>query len=1050
MPRGLTIIDASDRDGRASAALARVLELQARGERVAWIVPTADMALALKRRLADAGLPLPGVELTTAEGWVTGRWTLWGDGRKAASGLQRLLYARKALLETPSTCPSIQSSGMLGCLRDVVRSGAGLPAFQAQPDASEGLSAAQRELMEAARGYFDLVRRDGLIETGEAAGLLAASMPDPGWAHLVVEGAWGLHDVYIELFGAAAAHAGVTYVGCLGGNGAFALERRAAELVEAAARARGCEVVRVGATACAEADAATCDDVAGACAGTSPDGVCDSPDGPAGPAAPRRAPELVQLAEALFAPERRPAVRPTGALRACLPAGRYAQAALLATQIGRLVDEDGIAPRDIVVAAADPQEMAASLAGPLSEHAPRGIAVATAASTPVLASHVGRFVVQWARLLQAAWVAPEEPAPSLCALASDLARNPLLGLPQSRALKLDRRWRSWRLTSASDYVNDLLGALASDGVGQGQDADGPAGQRGASVLEGPRDLAWVMALAQERLPRARTPEAALECGVWDALSKLIDEHMRVVGRDPRPDELADLLDMMAAEQGWCAVPVSDIAAQRQARALQASPNAVRVVRLADLDAMRARAVVLCDFTADAYPLRERVDAKSSLWDALGLPAGPGQVDLLRHRFRAALECACDVVVVERVLADEDAQATRPCALLEELVDCYRDDPSDLGALDRATGLPKSGAIASMGMGEEEFARLASPVTYAPALRPCAPAAFELDDEELAGLLGADAVWSPSALELLISCPMRWLHERRLPTRSLDAPFSDPIAQGTFCHLVLERFHVELGEQTGVARIMPGMCRADWAESFARAWDQAVSAQRTQERPFVAIDEVESHKLQGVRRRLLDSLDCEALLPAGFIPQGHELAFGDDEPVWLGGARIHGVIDRLDVNAENGSVLVVDYKGGLTGGHMPVPVKKGEDPLLVDMLPLHSQILMYLAAVRQTMGDKPLAGGLYVSYAKPMCAGFVDASLMGGLSDDKRAYLNRAACEARPAPDGTPGVEALLARVDGAVRDALAELAQGRVTARPRFGKASCDHCPLADHCPRRA
>ena len=1015
MPRGLTVIDAPDRDGRASAALACVLEAQARGERVAWIVPTADMALALKRRLADEGRPLAGVEITTAEGWVSGRWTLWGDGRKAVSGLQRLLYARRALLETPSTCPSIQSSGMLGCLRDVVRSGAGLPAFEARDAAgAEGLSRAQGELMAAARGYFELLRRAGLLETGTAAGLLAASMPGPGWAHFVVEGAWNLHDVYVGLFGAAAAHAGVTYVGCLGDNGAFALERRAAELLEGAALARGCEVVRATAGA-----------------------------GGAGLASPTRAPELAQLAEALFAPGRRPAVAPTGALRACLPAGRYAQAALLARQIGRLVDEDGIAPRDVVVAAADPQAMAASLAGPLSEHAPRGIAVATAASNPVLASQVGRFVTQWARLLEAAWVAPDEPAPALRALASDLARNPLLGLPQSCALKLDRRWRSWRLTSASDYANDLLAALEADGrVGAGE---------GGAVPAGPRDLAWVMALARDRLPRGRTPEAACERGVWDALAKLADEHMRVVGRDPRPDELTDLLDMMAAEQGWCAVPTSDIAAQRQARALQASPNAVRVVRLADLDAVQARAVVLCDLTADAYPLCERVDAKSSLWESLGLPCAPGRVALLRHRFRAALECAADVVVVERVLADEDAQATRPCALLEELVDCYRDDPTDLGALDRATGLPKSGAIASMGMGEEEFARITSPVAYTPARRACDAASFELDDEELAGLLSADAaVWSPSGLEALISCPMRWLYERRLPTRSLDAPFSDPIAQGSFCHLVLERFHVGLGERTGVARVMPGMDRASWAEPFAQAWDEALAAQREQERPFVAIDEVESHKLQGVRRRLLDSLDCEALLPAGFIPQAHELAFGDDAPVWLGGARIHGVIDRLDVSREDGSVLVVDYKGSLTRGHMPVQVEEGEDPRLVDMLPQHSQVLMYLAATRQLMGEKPLAGGLYVSYSKPQCAGFVDASLMGGLSDDKGTYLNRRACEARPAPDGTPGVEALLARVEQAVRDALGELACGRVEARPRFGKDSCQYCPLADRCPRRA
>ena len=1026
MPRGLTLIDALDRDARAATALARVLEAQARGERVAWIVPTADMALAAKRLLADAGRPLAGVEITTLQGWVQGRWTLWGDGRKTVNGMQRLLYVKKALLQTPSTCPSIQSRGMLGCLRDVVRSGAGLPAFEGASALPEGLSRAQGELMQSARGYFELLRRAGLVETGTAAGLLAAGMPEPGWAHVVAEGMWNLGDVYIDLLGAAAAHAGVTLVGCLGDNGAFALERRAAGLLEEAARARGCEVVRERA---GEAGA-------GACAASIP-------------AAGARSPELEQLAGALFSPERRPAVQATGALRACLPAGRYAQAELLARQIAQLVEEDGIAPRDIVVAAADPQALAAALAGPLCEHAPRGIAVAVSAPSPLQGSQVARFVTQWRRLCEAAWIDPDGPAPDLCPLAADLARNPLMGIPRERALKLARNWRSWRLTSASEYVNDLLAAMGSVGGQAAVDVDAD-GAPAAPAHMGERDLAWVLGMAQERLCASRTPEADFERGAWAAILRVAQAYLDILGCDPKADELVDLLDMVSVEDGWVGLPSSDIAAQRQARVLQASPNAVRVVRLADLDALRARAVVLCNLTADTYPLRERVDAKVSLWEALGLTAAPGKVALLRHRFRAALECAGDVVVVERLLADEDAQATRPCALLEELIDCYRDDPSDLGELDRATGLPTSGCIAALTLGEEAFSQLASPATYVPALLGCPAPALELDDAQLADVLVArDAPWSPSALESLVNCPLRWFYERRLPTRSLDAPFADHMAQGSFCHLVLQRFHEELGRQTGVPRIMPGMDRASWEGAFACAWDEAVDAQRQVERPFVAVGEMEAHKLQGVRRRLLDALECERFLPQGFIPRAHELAFGDDEPIELGGVRIHGVIDRIDVDEEAGTLLVVDYKGSLGPGHGPVQPTKDQDPLSVDILPQHSQILMYLAAARRLMPEKYLAGGLYVSYSKPVCAGFVDVRLMGGLSEDKRDYLNRGCCEARPAPDGTSGVEALLERVGCAVREALDELAGGVVAARPRFGKDSCQYCPVAQTCPRK-
>ena len=1043
MPKGLTVIDAPNREARRSAALDAVRRAQACGRRVAWIVSTADMALALKRELADAGTPLAGVEIATPEAWVSGRWTLWGDGRKAITGLQRLLYVKKALLQTPSTCPSIQSRGMLTCLRDVVRSGAGLAPFEDASCELAGLSKAQGELMDAARLYFQLIQGEGLLETGTAAGLLARDMPDAGWPHLVVEGAWNLHDVYVELLGAACAHGGVTYVGCLGDNGAFACERRAAELLARQAEARGVQVARVEA-------------------------------GAPGEGCPRSA-ELASLTDALFAAQRQPAVQATGALRACLPAGRYAQVVLLAKQIAQLVDEDGIAARDIVVAASDPQKLASQLVGPLSEHAPRGIAVACAAPSRLAGSDAGRFVLDWLRLLEEAWLAPERPAPELCAMASDLARNPLMRLSQSCALRLDREWRGWRLTTTSDFVNDLVDALTQvelqrqaekagaelgegeqDGLAAGAVSTSPHAPselelNSAPVLpEGPRDLSWVLRLAQERLPHGFTPQAIFERASWEGISTLAEHHAAILGRDPKSDELADLLDTVAVDDGWTGVPTSDIAAQRQARALQASPNAVRVVALRDLDAIRARAVVLCDLTAEAYPLRERVDAKTSLWDALGLVGGPSQVDSLRRSFRAGLECVGDVVVVQRLLANEDAEATRPCALLEELIDCYRDDPTDLDSLDKATGLPRSGCIPSMGMGEEQFARLASPVTYAPAGVECDAAAFELDDPELRELLSSpDAVWSPSGLESLINCPMRWLHERRLPTRALDMPFDDPIAQGSFCHLVLERFHTLLGQRTGTMRIMPGMPRDEWVGVLDQAWDEAVEQQQSQERPFVAITETEVHKLRGVRRRLEESLECEQYLPAGFIPQGNEYSFGDDEPVMLGGVRLHGTIDRIDVNEQSNSVLVVDYKGGLSAGHRPVRPDKDDDASQVDCLPRHSQILMYLAAARQLMPGKELAGGLYVSYSKPECAGFLDPAQVGMLSDEKGAYLNRRACEVPPAYDGSSGLDAVLARVEEAATEAVSEVAQGRVVARPRFGKDSCMYCPLEGTCPKK-
>ena len=442
----------------------------------------------------------------------------------------------------------------------------------------------------------------------------------------------------------------------------------------------------------------------------------------------------------------------------------------------------------------------------------------------------------------------------------------------------------------------------------------------------------------------------------------------------------------------------------------------------------------------------------SLWQALGIAAGPGQVAQLRRAFRSCLEAAHNVMVVERVLADEEAKPLRPCALLEELVDCYRDDPSDIDGLDRTTGLPVSGDIDAMGMGEETFAQLASPVTYAPALVRCDPAVFELADPELgASLANPDTLWSPSSLEALINCPLRWLHERKLPSDGLDVPFGDPRSRGTFCHLVLERFHDLLGQRTGITRITADTPREVWADVFDESFQYACDAQPQAERPLIPITELEKARLRDYRYRLVRCLEREQFMPEGFVPTYNEWKFGGESgTVTFGGVRISGIIDRIDLNPQTDSVLVVDYKGSLHKGHKPVQPKKTDDLSTLDPLPQHSQIIMYMAAVQQLMPERNLAGGLYVSYKKPECAGFLNMAHSGLVPEERGFYLQRKYCVPFEGIDGTPGVELVMARVEQAAAEAITELREGRVVARPRFEKDSCSYCPLAGSCPREA
>ena len=1048
MPGRLEIVSAHDRYERSACAYAVVQGMLRQGRHVAWIVPSRNIALAVKQHLADAGKGLAGVEVATLDTWAGGRWALYGDGRAPIGNLQRRLLVKKTLERGDWSSSSLRSTGMVSSLASIVRVGAGLDAFenacaQGMPaPADTQLTPAQLELLQAAKAYFALTQSHGLIEPGSAMRKLAACTPEAGWPHLVIDGCWNLEGAALTLVSEACTHAGVTLVGCLEDNAAFEAERHVAKQIEDLATEAGVEV-----TSRAGADLL-------AAAGTSLDSA--------------RSPELIQLTNTLFSEGDPTHVTATGALRACLPAGRYAEGELLARQIGQLVHVDGIAPRDIVVMTHDPLSTARALGGPLSEHAPRGIALAVSGAEKLALSHASAFVLAWMRLLEAEKTRTDEPAPDLRAQVSDLARNPYMHIPLAEALKLDRDWRGLRMTSAHGFAQALRAQLTvQDQDGQDEatpaDPDGtasaattPADPHGAAAdTEGmatPKDLDSVLALLEARLPQPLSPQDQFERACAKTLVRGVETWRELMGSAPSADDLAWLFECISAPVGWVNVPTSDIGAQKQARVLQANPNAVRVVRPSEADALKARAVILCDLTANVYPLRERVDAKTSLWQALGIVSCPGQIAQLRRTFRSCIEAARDVMVVERVLADEEAKPLRPCALLEELVDCYRDDPSDIDGLDRITGLPISGDIKAMGMGEETFAQLASPVTYAPALVRCDPAAFELADPALgASFANPDTLWSPSSLEALINCPLRWLHERKLPSDNLDVPFGDPRSRGTFCHLVLERFHDLLGQRTGIARITADTPREVWADVFDESFQYARDAQPQAERPLIPITELEKAQLRDYRYKLVKCLEREQFMPEGFVPTYNEWKFGGESgTVTFGGVRISGVIDRIDLNAQANSVLVVDYKGSLHDGHKPVQPKKTDDPSTLDPLPQHSQIIMYMAAIQQLMPERNLAGGLYVSYKKPECAGFLDMAHAGLVPKERGSYLQREYCVPFDGIDGTPGVELVRTRVEQAVTEAIGELHEGHVVARPRFGKDSCSSCPLAGSCPREA
>ena len=601
------------------------------------------------------------------------------------------------------------------------------------------------------------------------------------------------------------------------------------------------------------------------------------------------------------------------------------------------------------------------------------------------------------------------------------------------------------------------------------------------------------------------------------------------------DAIAQLIDGASVRASRLTIPPNSLDAMREAAVLKSNPNAVRLMQLGDVAGQRARAVIVCDLTANAYPFSDRSDAASSLLGKLGLPAPTRATDELRWQFATALEAAGEAVVRERPLCNERDEAPRPSALLEEVVDCYRADITAQDDLDKQTGLPLEawtaphprpssapaqhaapdhavpgttpeagpqaiGAapeavpqttgkpplddlalVLAPALGEEEFASLISPVgPLDRALTPTPTPQLLLRDEDSARLLAReDLVMSPSGLELYLSCPARWFFERRLPSDGLDAAF-DPLARGTFCHAVLQRFHERLTDATGLARIPYGSAPDD-AQTFAepdRLLDTCFDEVRDEARAcaasgsedagnaLVAASSLEEQILESIRRKLHECIRRDALIPPAYVPLHHEWKFGDPLDVRTGeptgqaavpyaGIRLHGTIDRVDVDGQ-GHALVIDYKGGLaTGYELPRP-PHGEDELpegVDPMLPLHSQALMYATALMRGADQEQLTptGAIYLSYAKNAVRGFIDPTAFAPASamllPERGNPINQGSL-VRPQPDGSSGVLALLAHVEGVAAEAVGRLRDGDIEPRPRFGKLSCDRCPLTT-CPKR-
>jgi RecB family exonuclease len=165
--------------------------------------------------------------------------------------------------------------------------------------------------------------------------------------------------------------------------------------------------------------------------------------------------------------------------------------------------------------------------------------------------------------------------------------------------------------------------------------------------------------------------------------------------------------------------------------------------------------------------------------------------------------------------------------------------------------------------------------------------------------------SASALETLVSCPLRFLRQRVLhwdePVRAATVRELDPLTYGGLFHAVAERFYSEHGAdfvaRKGTFKEWRGRLREIAAAAFASLLAS---------HPLVGRG-VEEKERQRLFRDLETFLDYDWRLPISrFV--GVEMPF-DGLALAVGGTKLHvrGYVDRIDVEGDH--ALVRDLKTG---------------------------------------------------------------------------------------------------------------------------------------------
>ena len=679
------------------------------------------------------------------------------------------------------------------------------------------------------------------------------------------------------------------------------------------------------------------------------------------PAAGERPRELQRIVDGLFAG---PLPEPgEGCVELGVARGNEAEAALIADRVRELL-ASGVDAARIAVAFADPASHTGWLRRAFDD---AGIEASWEVRTPITQTPLGRSMLHLKACGSGGFGSEE---------LSAFMHSPFSGVDTTSADEADASWRRLRTRGA-----DLLARAG----------------RARPLVE-----AWM------RLrDRPIDPDTA---GEWKKLADTLLAN--AYGRDapvPGMDGAVDAAVHRAFVAGLssaagCKVTVTakDMwdAFERSAVS-PTSPGASGRVTVTSFDGLGGRslaAVIVGGMTAGEAPRegsddRLEGDAVLAALAALRLSLDPEEhARAERMSFYLAVTAATGSLTLVRRETDDEGRLVRPSVFWEEFLDLYRAPGSG----------PDAAALPSV--------RFRAPDDATISVRGCGADRGALSDTRArAGLSEIDAV-SPGEVELYVGCPYRWFVQRRLRPRAADAEI-DAMAVGAATHQALAEFY-RTWKAGGRDRIT-----ADSVDEALTVARRAVAAAIAEAPVPETLDE--EWRLASVEPAVLGLVTRDADFLPEYAPKELEWSFGlteGDEPVDLGGVRVKGRADRIDVGPQG--LVVIDYKRGHASSRTDI----GRDGLV--------QLQLYALAASSRMG-LPVAGGLYRSLSSGSDRGFMASEVRGAFAG-------------ADVVDPETMAEILDRAVDGA-RSAVAGMRSADIAPSPDV--ARCPFCLALPFCP---